>query len=508
MPTRQLAQKLSPRGWAVLGGAAAVAILFLYIVFRMASAPSYSTLLTGVEPAQTGKITSALATQGIGYELQNGGTAVAVDSGKTAQARVALATAGLLGSNQPGFELFDKQQLGASNFQQQITYQRALEGQLDQTIDSIQGVSSAQVQLVLPNAQDQLFGDNSSPSRAAVLLSDSGSLDPSAVQGIAQLVASSVPGLTLDKVTITGSSGRLLWPTGDSTDSSGTSGSLLAKQAADTRYDALMAAQVNAMLAQTLGQGKAQVEVNADLNADQATSDTLTYANKGVPLTQQTQTEKLTGNGASGAAGTAGTTGKIPAYAQTGTGSGTSNYSNTTANVQYGVNKTVTHDVIAPGKINSQSVSVLVDKAVPAAEVPAIKAAVESAVGFQPKRDTISVGQMAFATQPTTPGTTPSPIMSYAKYAVVGIGALVFLMFVGRLLRSREREAFAGEPTWLRELSAAPRPLAALDSAEGEQTRVMQLRTPVNATKRQIEDLVERDPDRVAQQVRAWMAEE
>src|SRR5436305_6211083 len=119
----------------------------------------------------------------------------------------------MLGTRQPGCSLFDKSQLGASNFQQQITYQRALEGQLDTTIEQIQGVDSAQVNLVLPNPQQQLFADNSQPSSASVLLSNSGNLDPSAVRGIANLVASSVPGLQLGKATITDGTGQLLWPT-------------------------------------------------------------------------------------------------------------------------------------------------------------------------------------------------------------------------------------------------------------------------------------------------------
>ena len=181
----------------MVGGSAAAAILFLVLVMHFASAPSYSTLLTGLDPAQTGKITSTLDTKGIPYQIENNGTALAVASGDTAQARIALATAGLLGSstNQPGFELFNSQQLGESDFQQQITYQRALEGQLDETINSIQGVSGAQVQLVLPNSQNQIFGESNGISSAAVLLSGTTSLDPGSVRGIAQLVASSVPGL-------------------------------------------------------------------------------------------------------------------------------------------------------------------------------------------------------------------------------------------------------------------------------------------------------------------------
>src|SRR5579859_2457384 len=90
--------KLTPKGWAAVGGAAAVAIVFLVLVFQMASAPSYTTLEAGLDPAQTGKITSALAGKGISYQLQNSGTAVAVDPSQVAQARVALASAGLLGS--------------------------------------------------------------------------------------------------------------------------------------------------------------------------------------------------------------------------------------------------------------------------------------------------------------------------------------------------------------------------------------------------------------------------
>jgi flagellar M-ring protein FliF len=507
MPLRQIASRLSPRGWAMIGISAAVGILFLYFVFHLASQPSYSTLLTGLDPAQTGKITSTLDTKGISYQLQNNGTALGVQSDKTAQARVALATAGLLGSGQQqGFSLFDKQQLGSSNFQQQITYQRALEGQLAQTIQSIQGVSSAQVQLVLPNQQQQLFADNTTPTTAAVLLSGSTALDPTSVKGIAQLVASSVPGLHIDKVTITDATGQLLWPGSDSVGAGGGSG--LSKQAAQARYDSTTAAQVNAMLAQTLGPGKAEVQVNSDLNANQATQDQLRYTGKGIPLVQQTQNESLTGGG--GTTGTAGTAGNIPAYAQTGASGAGSKYSNKTNNTTFGVDKTVTHAIIAPGQVNKQSVSVLVDKSVPASEIPALRAAVTNAVGLNPKRgDTLSFGQIAFPAVPkVTPTANPmSKMIGYAKYAVIGIGALLFLFFMRRTLKRREQEPFAGNPTWLRELES-PRPLAAIEAAQQQPTQVMQLQPPVNVAKKQIEELVERDPDRVAQQVRAWMSED
>jgi flagellar M-ring protein FliF len=504
MDIRQFITKLTPKGWAMVGGSAAAAIVFLVLVMHFASTKSYTTLETSLDPAQTGKITSALDAKGIGYQIQNGGTALGVDSGQVSQARIALATAGLLGvgSQQPGFTLLDKSSLGASNFQQQITYQRALEGQLDQTIEQIQGVDSATVNLVLPSQQDQLFGENGPSSSASVLLSDSGSLDPSAVKGIASLVASSVQGLSEQKVTITDSSGALLWPTSGAN----AAGGATSKQAVENQYDAQMAAAATGLLAQTLGPGKAQVVVNADVNANQATSDTLTYGKKGVPLTQQTQTETLKGGG--GAAG--GTTGTIPAYAATG-GSSNSNYNNKSSNTTFGVNKTVTHSTIAPGGVNAQTVSVLVDKSVPASALPAIKSAVAGAVGLNSKRgDSLSVSQIAFAKPATTTAspTSPTKMIGYAKYAAVGLGALLFLFFMRRNLKRREREVFSGQPTWLRELET-PRPLAALASgADEDLTEVKRLRSPVNVPKRQVEELVERDPDRVAQQVRAWMSED
>ncbi|MGZ4166277.1 MAG: flagellar basal-body MS-ring/collar protein FliF [Solirubrobacteraceae bacterium] len=511
----EMAKKLSPKGWAMIIGSVVGGIAFLMIVMSMASKPSYSTLEAGIDPAQTGKITSTLSAQGISYQLQNNGTAVAVDSSQTAKARVALATAGLLTTQQPGFSLLNSQQLGQSNFQQQVTYERALEGQLASTIQTIDGVTSATVNLVIPNSQDQLFSDQTQPATASVLLGGS-QLSSESVRGIAQLVASSVPGLNVNKVTVTGSDGTLLWPTSGA----GSSGDgLLSKQAAEQKYDSTMSSEVNAMLVQTLGAGKAQVVINANVDANQATSDALVYAKKGTPLTQTTQAETLKGGNAS-AAGVSGTAGNIPAYAAGATGAGAgSNYSNKTTNTDYGVNKTVTHTVLAPGNVLNQSVSVLVDKSVPAASLPAIKQAVANAVGLNSKRgDTLSVGQLAFAKPPaTTPAaTSPTAMLKYAKYGAAGLASLIFLVFAGRMLRRREREAFAGQPTWLRELEA-PRTLASLEAAQqgggaavagGAPTEVMALKSPVNVARRQVEDLVERDPERVAQQVRAWMTEE
>ena len=488
-------------------------MLLIVLLMRMASAPSYTTLVTGIDPAQTGKVTAALDQKGIGYELQNNGTALAVEKGKTAQARIALASAGAARrpSAQPGFELFDKQKLGTSNFQQQVNYQRALEGEIAKTIEQVAGrrrragaaraartrrrSSSPTTPARRPRPCCCRARPRSTPARCAASRSSS---------------PRSVPGLKTDNVTITDGSGQLLWPNGAG-GSGADSGGLLAKQAAEARYDQQHRLQPRRDAHAHLGPDKAQVQVHADLDANQATQEQLTYGKKGVALAQKTETETLKGGGGSGGAAGTGAQHR-PAYAQTGAG-GNSNYKHDATDATFGVDKTVTHTKVAPGAVNSQQVSVLLDKSVPASAIPQIQAAVASAAGIDAKRgDTLSVGQVAFA-EAAAAAAAPSPVATfggYVKYALLGLGALGFLFFITRQLRKREQETLAGEPTWLREIEA-PRTLAELERLEADDhpAHVRPLRTPEQpARAARSRTSSTRDPDRVAQQVRAWMSED
>ena len=204
------------------------------------------------------------------------------------------------------------------------------------------------------------------------------------------------------------------------------------------------------MLAQTIGPGKAVVQVYANLNTNQTTQESLTYGKAGVPLQQSKNLETLTGSG--GGAGATGTA-NIPAYAQTGA-SGKSNYKHEITGSTLGVAKTVTHSTVAPGAVESEHVSVLLDSTVPAASVTAIKEAVTNAAGLQPKRgDTVSVAQMAFA-KPTAAAAEGASggMLGYAKYALIGLASALFLFFTTRALRRREQEGLDNEPPWLREL--------------------------------------------------------
>jgi len=491
-----------------------VAILAIaFVMLKVATAPSYTILSSGLDPAQTGKVTATLDEQGIGYELRNNGTALAVDKASVAQARVALAGSGVsldAGSGK-GFELFDEQKLGASDFQQQVTYQRALEGEIARTIGGVQGVTSPQVQLVMP--EDDLFADEATPATAAVMLGNSAdTLDPGAVRGIAQLVSSSVKGLKTDNVTITDASGTLLWPAGDG--SGGGAGVAAGKQALEARYDRQVESNLNSLLTRTLGPGKAQVSVTADLNADETTLEELTYDKKGVPLKTQKETEKLTGGGAT-TGGPAGTGSNIPRYsAGSGAGGSNSNYNRTSGTTDFGVGKKVAHTKVAAGAINKLNVALLVDKSVPAADFAAVQKAVGSAAGIDTTRgDVLQAAQVPFAkvAAPKT-GPVPTSVIGPLKWVGVGFAALLFLFFMTRSLRKREGETLA-TPAWLTEIEE-PVSLAQLE----QQTQVLPgaaahptIKLPPRAPDtnlQAIDQLMEREPERVAAQVKQWMAED
>ena len=498
---------------AVLGVSAVAILAIAFVMLKIATAPSYALIATGLDPAQTGKITAALDTQGVAYELRNNGTALAVEKSATAQARIALAGQGVSvsgGGTQPGNELLDQSKLGASQFQQQKTAQRALEGEVAKTLSGIDGVSSPRVQIVMP--QDDLFADTSSPATASIMLGNSAdTLQPGAVRGMAQLASGAVQGLKTDNVTITDATGAILWPSADA----GGDGSGSSKQSAETRFARQKEATINAMLAGTLGPGKAQVKVNADLNMDETTEKALKYGTNTVPLSTTVDNETLTGAGAAGAAGKAGTGSNVPTYSNKSgaNAAGAGNYKSKKGSTQYGVDKTVTDKKVAGGAINKLDVALLVDKSVPPAVFTQLKSTVAAAAGISTARgDTMTAQQMAFA-KPVTPkaGPVPTTMLGPLKWVGLGLASLLFLFFMTRGLKKRESENL-GTPAWLTTIEE-PMSLAQLEAhtqshyLDGAASAMLPPRVP-DASLHQLDQLMEREPERVAAQVKAWMAED
>jgi flagellar M-ring protein FliF len=486
----------------------AVAILaILFFMLKLATAPSYALLGSGMDPSQTGKITAALDSQGISYQLKNNGTALAVNASQMAQARVALAGQGVSlsgGGANEGWGLLDKTKLGSSQFQQQVTYQRALEGELSNMIDGVQGVQGANVQLVMP--QQTLFADEQQPATATVMLQNTAdTMDTGAVRGIAQMVSTSVQGLKASNVTITDGSGQLLWPQGD--DATGAGGSAATKQAAEGSYDRQMESKLNAMLTAALGPNKAQVQVNADLNADKTSTKQLTYGKTGVPTHSTSDVETLNGTG-SASGGTAGTGSNIPTYTNTGAGGNSkSKYKHTVTSSDQAVDKKITTTDVATGAVNKLNVALLFDKSVPPATVTSLQKTIGAAAGINTARgDTISATQMAFA-KPAVAKTGPVPtnLVGPLKWVGLGVAALIFLIFMTRSLKRREADSL-GTPAWLKEIEE-PISLSQLEGATAELPGAANLppRVP-DASLHQLDQLMEREPERVAAQVKQWMS--
>ena len=163
----------------------------------------------------------------------------------------------------------------------------------------------------------------------------------------------------------------------------------------------------------------------------------------------------------------------------------------------------------------------LLDHSVPASAVPAVTEAVTNAAGIQTKRgDTISIGQVAFAKPTEAAAGAAGGMIGYAKYVLLVVGAILFLFFTTRALRKREKDAIE-EPVWLREIEApvrlseleresAPRPAPAMANSpsRGGPGTVANGHSEGDSARRQVEQLVDSNPDRVAQQLRAWMQEE
>ncbi|HWT23748.1 MAG TPA: flagellar basal-body MS-ring/collar protein FliF [Solirubrobacteraceae bacterium] len=510
MPLAQTLLKLPTRSKIAVGVAALGIVAVMFLMLRLASAPSYTTLAAGLAPSDTGKVTAALDERGIAYELRANGTSVAVEKAAVATARVALAEQGVATSameDQKGFELFDNQKLGASDFQNQVTYQRALEGEIARTIQQVQGVQGAQVQLVLP--EDSLFADEATPATAAVMLAGpSTGLEGGAVRGIAQLVASSVKGLKTDNVTITDGAGQLLWPEGDGLGGAGTGAN--SKLAAETRYERNLQAGLNALLTQTLGPGKARVQVKADVNVDKTTQEQIVVDGDPVPSKETTETERLRGGGAT-AGGAAGTGANIPTYSNAAAGGGAnSNYQRRSSTVDNIVPRTITKTDVAPGALNGLQIALVVDKSVPAADFAAIQKAVQSAAGFdQARGDVFQAAQVPFAKAAAEPGAGPVPagVLGPLKWVGLGLATVAFLFFMSRHLKRREGEAIAA-PAWLKEIEE-PVSLAQLEAPAVPEhpTLILPPRAP-DTNQQALDQLMDREPERVAAQVRQWMSQD
>ncbi|UDG77786.1 flagellar M-ring protein FliF [Achromobacter sp. 77] len=194
----------------VLLGAAAALVAVIVAVVMWSSEPKYKVLFSNLDDRDGGAIVTALGTMNVPYRYNENGTALLVPADRVYDARLQLASQGLPRGGSVGFELMDNARFGASQFAEQINYQRGLEGELARSIEAMNTVQHARVHLAMP--RQSLFVRERQAPTASVLLNlyPGRSLSDAQVSAISWLVASSVPELTAESVSIVDQNGRLL----------------------------------------------------------------------------------------------------------------------------------------------------------------------------------------------------------------------------------------------------------------------------------------------------------
>src|SRR5271166_3452840 len=185
----------------LLVGAVVLTIAVLAAFAHLISTPDYVPLMTGMEPADAQALAEKLAAKNISYQLSPDGKGVNVPSDKLDSSRMEIASDGMPHSGRLGFELFDKLNWGQTEFDEKVNYQRALEGELERSIQTLRDVESVRVHLVM--STDSVFLDRERPAKASVILKlRSGRLPEETQLGIARLVSGAVDKLSPENVTV------------------------------------------------------------------------------------------------------------------------------------------------------------------------------------------------------------------------------------------------------------------------------------------------------------------
>ena len=259
----RLFRTLSGRQKALIVLVTFAAIAGVAVLVTVVNRPTYGTLFSSLSEQDASKIVEKLKEKAVPYALEDGGKTILVPKQQIYEMRLALASDGLPHSGTIGYEIFDRTNLGVSDFVQKINYHRALEGELARTILQLDEVDGVRVHIAKP--EKVLFKDDEKPSTASVVLKlKSGKpLRPGTVQGIAHLVSSSIEGMEASNVTIVDSRGTLL---SDNTKSNSLASLTSTQYELQQNLEAYLAKKAQTLLDGALGSGNALVQVNAELD--------------------------------------------------------------------------------------------------------------------------------------------------------------------------------------------------------------------------------------------------
>jgi flagellar M-ring protein FliF len=413
--------------------------------------PTKTLLFSNLDPRDSAEIAARLDAKKISYEVIGDGSTILVPSDQALKLRMEMAGDGLPAGGSVGYEIFDRSDtFGQTSFVQNVNLVRALEGELARTIRSIQSVANARVHLNIP--KHELFAEKQPDPTASVVIKSRGQLTPAQVVAIQNLIASAVPGLASNSITVIDEKGTMLG--GGSAQANGA----LAVQhdERNANFEDRVRAQIEDIITGIVGPGRARVQVSADIDYNRITKESQTYDPDGqvVRSTQTTSNASTSQDGKSSAGVTV--TNSLPGGDAGAAGGATSsNDKRSEETINYEISRTVSTEVQEGGAIKKLSVAVAVDGTYKtddkgtrtyqprsAEELAQIEQLVKSAIGFDDKRgDQLKVVNLPFSQPeieqlppPEEPllGLEKEDILHIAQFGGIGIIALLLIFFVMR----------------------------------------------------------------------------
>jgi flagellar M-ring protein FliF len=418
--------------------------------------PDYRILYTNVQERDGGAIVAALGQMNVPYRFNEGGNAILIPAESVHDVRLKLASQGLPKGGSFGFELMENQKLGVTQFQEQVTYQRALEGELARSVQSLAAVQSARVHLAVPKQTAFLRERAKVSASVLVNLYPGKSLERAQVAGIVHLVAASVPELSPTSVSVIDQNGTLLSVPHDGSTMNLDPGQLAHAQQIEGNY----ARRIVDLLEPLLGRAnvRAQVTAEFDFSTTESTAESYRPNKDGAEVairSQQTSESNQPGGAAAqgvpGAVSNQPVSPQVPASPAAPGGSTPVISLRKDQTTQYELDRTVRHTRQPVGTVKRLSVAVIVNhrKAAAAAkdgkpattplsedEMKQITALTKEAIGFSQQRgDTVNVVNAAFSIEPVealpeTPLWQQPDTLAFAKEIGKHLLALALALFV------------------------------------------------------------------------------
>src|SRR6201986_3142578 len=330
-----------PARFGVMAGVAPVLTAFFLYVAGVISEPPKTILFSGLDPRAAAEVTAKLDGMNVKYDAKGDGGTILVPADQVTKLRMALAQDNLPAAG-GGYEIFDKSDaFGTTAFVQNINHQRALEGELARSMQTIEGIQAARGHLVIP--EHQIFARDDQQPSASVVLKTAGRMDHGQVLAIQHLVAAAVAGLSPDRVAIVDDRGNLL-AGGD--DKSGPD-SLARNQDEDTtNYENSLRQRIESIVASVVGAGHVQVQVAADINYNHTQTTNEKYDPDG-KVVRSSQTVERNASNSSGGANAVSVTNALPGGGAASGGEGGKDTSGSTEETtNYEISKTVTTSTV------------------------------------------------------------------------------------------------------------------------------------------------------------------